>query len=342
MNYQTYEGYTAEMFVSDDSFRKWIKNPTSEEETFWQEFLQLYPHQKVEVEKARAIIRAVEQYYQEEASSEEMEASFAVVQKRAANNPLRVVHKRRWRAWQIAASIILLIGLSVMSIIYFNAAQNTPVYATDFGKQQQVVLPDGSVVELNANSKLRISNNWKKATNREVWLDGEAYFSVKKIPSKQAKFIVHTPVLNVEVYGTQFNVNTRQEKTEVVLEEGHIQVVFSDQKVSGDISMTPGEIVTYNAKDKKVKHKKEPTQQYTSWKDGFLIFESADLSTVAKRIGEIYQIHLIIPQESIKNLPVKASLPTDNLKECLETLELLLLSEGVELKYQSRDTVIVQ
>ncbi|MFN7117844.1 MAG: FecR family protein [Saprospiraceae bacterium] len=343
MNYQTYEGYTAEMFVSDDSFRKWVKNPTPVEEAFWQAFLTQYPQQKVEVEKAKAIIRAIEEYYAEAVTTEEMQASFAVVQQRAASaKPLRVAHKRRWQAWQIAASIILLVSLSALSILYLKSTPEVNVYATDFGKREEVMLPDGSVVQLNANSTLRVSEKWETNTAREVWLEGEAYFSVKKIPSAQAKFIVHTSSLNVEVYGTQFNVNARKEKTEVVLEEGKVQVVFSDQKISKDISMIPGEVVTYDATDKKVKHQKEPTQQYTSWKDGFLVFESADLAAVAKRIGEIYKIHLIIPQESIQNLPIKASLPTDNLTECLETLELLLLSEGVALKYQGRDTVIVQ
>lgn len=341
MEHQKYQYYSAEMLALDDDFRRWVQAPKTEEETFWQEYILRYPEQRDEVEKAKAILKAIHQYYTVDAAPTEIEASFTNVEQRIqASNAMRIVRKKRWQAWQIAASILFLIGLSALIILYFQSAPSMDVYATDFGKQQEVTLPDGSVVMLNANSKLRTSNKWKAKT-REVWLEGEAYFSVTKIPSTQAKFIVHTPDLNVEVYGTHFNVNTRKEKTQVVLEEGDIHLRFTDDTVSKELAMKPGDIVYYNKVIKKVERKSQPTRAYTSWKDGVLLFESAKLEEVADRIEEIYEVQLIIPKNQLKALPIKASLPVNNLKECLETLELLLLSEGVALKIQG-DTIIVQ
>lgn len=86
------------------------------------------------------------------------------------------------------------------------------MYATQYGEQRVVELPDHSVVSLNANSTLRFRNDWSQAnTLREVWLDGEAFFSVQKQEGAAgpAKFIVHTNDLDVEVLGTRFNVSNR-------------------------------------------------------------------------------------------------------------------------------------
>lgn len=342
MEHQKYQYYSAEMLALDDDFRRWVQAPKTEEETFWQEYILLYPAQKEEVEKAKAILKAIHQYYAVDIAPTEIEASFANVEQRIqASNAMQIVRKKRWQVWQIAASILFLIGLSALTILYFQSAPRMNVYATAFGQQQKVSLPDGSVVMLNANSKLKTSTSWNQKKSREVWLEGEAYFSVTKIPSTQAKFIVHTPDLNVEVYGTHFNVNTRKEKTQVVLEEGNIHLRFTDDKVSKDLAMKPGDIIFYNKLIKKLERKSQSTRLYTSWKDGVLIFESAKLEEVVDRIEEIYEVQLIIPKNQLKALPIKASLPINNLKECLETLELLLISEGVALKIQG-DTIIVQ
>src|SRR5690625_3679105 len=119
--------------------------------------------------------------------------------------------------WKSVAGV-LLIGLLVFFL------KETLIYKTyhaDYGDTRTVHLADGSVVNLNANSTLRVSRWMKWRSVREVWVTGEAYFSVKST-SDQRYFLVHTPQLNVEVLGTKFNIKDRYKSAKVVLQEGKV------------------------------------------------------------------------------------------------------------------------
>lgn len=112
----------------------------------------------------------------------------------------------------IAASVLILLGVFQM----FNTNQ---VYSTGFGEQLAVVLPDSSQVVLNSDSNIKFSKkDWDK--NREINLQGEAYFKVKKGSSFQVKTTEGT----VTVLGTQFNVNQHKNFLEVLCFEGKVSV----------------------------------------------------------------------------------------------------------------------
>ena len=123
----------------------------------------------------------------------------------------------------------------------------TTQYSTTFGEWKTITLPDGSVVELNANSLLTITKHWSENNNRTVWLTGEAFFKVKKIPSTKCKFIVKTKDLKVEILGTSFNVNSRFDQTEVFLEEGKVKLYLGNTKEY----MAPGEFIAFSKKKTK-------------------------------------------------------------------------------------------
>jgi ferric-dicitrate binding protein FerR (iron transport regulator) len=71
-------------------------------------------------------------------------------------------------------------------------------------------LPDNSTVILNANSSLRYQENWEAELLREVWVDGEAFFSVVHTHNHQRFRVNVTDDLKVEVLGTEFNVKDRR------------------------------------------------------------------------------------------------------------------------------------
>ena len=78
-------------------------------------------------------------------------------------------------------------------------------------------------------------------------------FKVKSKPSTKAKFWVTTQDLKVEVFGTHFNVNTRNKKTDVLLDEGSISLLLEN---GNSTKMQPGEIVTYSKESDKIVHNK--------------------------------------------------------------------------------------
>lgn len=116
----------------------------------------------------------------------------------------------------VAATVLFFIGLNhfLKSDVILNK--------TDFGQQKTIALLDNSQVILNANSTLSFNDKeWE--SNREVFLNGEAFFNVKKGNS----FTVKTKNGNITVLGTQFKVNSIADYFEVVCYEGSVKV-FSD------------------------------------------------------------------------------------------------------------------
>ncbi|MEM1326703.1 MAG: FecR domain-containing protein [Bacteroidota bacterium] len=335
----SYENYTAEMLVEDDSFRRWVLQENAEATDFWQTFLQEYPDSKKEITTAISWLKAIHFHYEEKTTAEEQQASFQQIQDRiqtGAEAPiiqLKPTHNRR--IWQMAASIALLIGLSIGGVLYWNSINQTVLYATEFGEQERIELADGSVVILNSNSTLTHTAK----SSREVWLSGEGYFEVSDQKEEGIEFIVHTDHLDVEVYGTEFNVNSRATSTEVVLDEGSVQLSLKGENQE-KIEMSPGDIVLYNSETTALNRSTTSTEALTAWKDGNLVFDRASLQEVIDRLEEIYEIEVDLQQTTIADLPIRATFPVDNLDECLETLSLLLLSEGVDLRRTGNEVII--
>lgn len=123
----------------------------------------------------------------------------------------------------LRVAAVLVLGISVL--FYFSDSffgSSELVYETGIGETREVVLPDQSVVTLNAKSSIAFSEaNWKK--DRTVKLNGEAFFSVEK----GEKFEVVTNSGTVSVLGTQFNVKDRDQFYEVICYEGKVKVVGS-------------------------------------------------------------------------------------------------------------------
>tara|TARA_R110002051_G_scaffold72481_9_gene131021 strand:+ start:964 stop:1878 length:915 start_codon:yes stop_codon:yes gene_type:complete len=121
----------------------------------------------------------------------------------------------------IAAVVVILISVTYF---YFNTLDET--VNTDLAENSSIILPDTSIVLLNADSKLSYNKNqWDK--NRNVLLKGEAYFKV----AKGKKFTVETSDGLVTVLGTHFNVKNRENIFEVTCFEGLVSVTHNGNTI---------------------------------------------------------------------------------------------------------------
>ncbi|WP_378177624.1 FecR family protein [Aquimarina sp. SS2-1] len=119
-------------------------------------------------------------------------------------------------SYGIAATLLAIIGL-------FFLFDRSTTYTTGYGEQITIELLDGSEVILNSKSKLSFKkSDWEDS--RKVSLSGEAFFKVKK----GSNFVVQTNSGNVEVLGTQFNVNTQNDFFEVICHEGKVKAIGRD------------------------------------------------------------------------------------------------------------------
>jgi len=145
----------------------------------------------------------------------------------------------------------------------------TTRYTTSAGEKRKITLPDGSRVFMNENSRLAVSADWAKDQTRKVRLEGEAYFKVEEKIHRgsKVKFVVSTNSLDVEVVGTAFDVNAANQKTQVYLNSGKVQLRIHGKQ--GSIDMSPGEMVEYNASTGGLNTRRTSSPSLLSWMESF-------------------------------------------------------------------------
>ena len=220
--------------------------------------------------------------------------------------------------WQAAAAIALLIAVGTL---LFRLVTRDSLHReqTAYGVRKEVTLPDRSIVVLNGNSSLAYAPRWAAGQPREVWLEGEAYFSVKHTASHE-RFTVHmADQLQVEVLGTKFNVQHRRGVTEVVLQEGKVKV--SDQ--AQVYTMQPGEMVRRSARSPRLTARRVNPQLATAWKDNLLIFRDATIGSVVEQLADSHGIRVEFRNQDIKNELFNGSVPADSVALLFTKLEKL-------------------
>lgn len=158
--------------------------------------------------------------------------------------------------------------------------------------QYQIVLPDGSKVWLNSASSLTYPAAFSQ-DKREVTLEGEAYFEVKRI-SPNIPFKVISGGQVVEVLGTQFNINAYKDEVAIktTLVEGSVAVHrnATERQVAKEMILVPGEQAILT--DKGLQVNKVDTEAFTAWKDGYFYFHDATIRSVLKEFGRWYDVDI--------------------------------------------------
>ena len=137
--------------------------------------------------------------------------------------------RRRFLAVAASALMVALAGG-----VWWQSARY-PLYRTDIGERRSITLADGSTVDLNARSKLRVE--FSKNERRVELLDGQALFQVAK--DKSRPFIVASGEAAVRAVGTQFDVYRKDSGTTVTVLEGRVAVYSTAHAVSNSGSTEP-------------------------------------------------------------------------------------------------------
>ncbi|WEK33713.1 MAG: FecR domain-containing protein [Candidatus Pseudobacter hemicellulosilyticus] len=305
-----------EDIIADEGFQSWYAGMDDLHSREWAAWMARHPEQLPLVEEARHALQqlVVDQRPLAEGQQEAAERRLMLRLRQEGAlvpmHPASVRPKRRWY-WAAAAAVLL---LAAGSWFFWFSLRHASVQ-TAFGEIREQQLPDGSTVVLNANSELRFSEGWEKGSEREVWLKGEAFFHVSKMPDHK-QFIVHADQLDIIVTGTQFNVVNRQDMTNVMLTEGGVLVQSQDGQ---RLTLTPGDYVTFSNNRLQRWTAKEET--VLAWREKKLIFENTPLKTAVQQIEALYGVTIRLEKESIGEKPISGILPNDNLDALLQALE---------------------
>lgn len=248
-----------------------------------------------------------------------------------------IVRKKFWGSsglrmvGAVAASLAVLISFVYLSGILSEEIE----YNTSFGEREKVTLPDGSVVELNANTTLVWDKNWKENRIRQVVLDGEAFFEVKHTDD-HALFLVRTNDLDVEVLGTAFNVSNRVNNTKVYLEDGSVRLNLKGNS-SQEILMTPGHKITYSRGDDLLIEEKDLSPETAaSWKNDVLYFNNKKVEEILREVSELYGVEFKYVTPDIKERKLNFWVPYSGWEKTKEAFELTM-----NLKIQEKNGVYV-
>lgn len=233
-------------------------------------------------------------------------------------------HSRRLvlaRTFATAAAVALLC-LSVWTAYLYMQPVAMQTVST-LAETRTVNLPDGTSVTLNHYSTLTYPERFK-TDNREVELNGEAYFEVSK--DKKHPFIVQTEAVDVRVLGTQFNVDAYRDSPDVRTTLLTGSVAVSNKSNSEHMILKPNEIAIYNKVEKKLTRKVlEDATDEISWRHGEFIFDDVPLRDIARELSNSFGTTIQITDSTLQNYRISARFRNG---EDLETILSVLQDAG--------------
>ncbi len=206
----------------------------------------------------------------------------------------------------IALLIIALLGTGAN--YFFAPRQQT--YATVVGGQKILKLADGSRIELNTDTVLRMSNGSRQ---REIWLvSGEAYFQI--VHNQERPFVVHVGQHRVVDLGTKFFIRCDKSLTKVTLMEGKARLdVEGAGKHARSVLLEPGDVAIVNGT--KMSLTKRPSKELTnelSWRRGVLILNRTTLADAAAEFNRYNPEKLVVADSATAQLTMSGAFPTND------------------------------
>lgn len=220
----------------------------------------------------------------------------------------------------VLTGVFIIIIATLITYFLVNSPQKDRWKTSNtFNKEQkEIVLLDGSIVQLNSKSSISYPENFSMK-ERKLILSGEAFFSVTK--DKNRPFIVLTDNARTTVLGTKFNVCSRNEKTEVIVKEGLVNLSPLDAESKG-INISKDEISFIDEDQKTHKPQKINSDYLIGWLKGNLVFVNTPLKDVIDELTRYYDIPVHINSEEVKNKGLSGSFNNKNIEEVLSMISL--------------------
>ncbi len=237
---------------------------------------------------------------------------------------------------RIAAAVLLLFAVSFAMFYWgWQSSENTPIHTfTSFEKSDTpLLLPDGSKVWLNASSTICYKGQLDKK-QRNIYLDGEAYFEVKS--DEKHPFVVHAHGVKIKAVGTSFNVaaygNDDYIKTSLI----HGVLDFNAQ--SKHYRMKAGDIVLLNKKTRQYSYRQIlQDEDVLAWQKGKMVFRNDKLGEIKGQLERAYDVKIEL-ETPIEQIRFSGIFDDESLEEVLAILRGTI---GVEV-CRKEDTIFLK
>lgn len=371
----SFDRYLINDFLEDSSFVSYVKGTDPDHVRTWENWLEKNPPNRDVAEKAFRIVSMMK-HEEDIAFPGSVEEEFERIVKRIRHHDVIRSNPGAKPAinWiRLAASIIILLSAGTGYLLYRTAYDTGNHFSSNEvvvpkGSRTRIVLEDGSIVWLNAQSTLKYPASFSRH-KRNVELTGEAYFDVVKDTDRP--FIVKTSEIRINVLGTKFNVKAypNDDVIETTLESGliHVEKVRQSGNGNNTIVLRPrqklvlykgsmnAEISEVNSGAEQAEGKQsiakpeEPkksnlysdydTELATSWKDGKLIFKSESLDILARRLEKCYNVNIRIADSSLNHKTYTGTFEKETVEQALEAL---CFASGIKFTIEKNNIVIYQ
>jgi ferric-dicitrate binding protein FerR (iron transport regulator) len=352
-------------FVMDEDFIRWVYEKKSADDDFWKKWLDQNPGKYMVVAEARRILESVEieqkviteaeKQYEIERLMQTISAPFQEPEPKT-----RVVSI--FKKWRYAAAI-LLIALAGSTFYFLNRSKQSEKFAystitiskhliENINTSEKTItlkLPDESIVELAANSRIAYANNFDSVDTRDVYLSGKAFFKVTKNPTRP--FRVFANEIVTKVLGTSFTVRSFEKDTtiQITVKTGKVSVYSqfaanakeTSSNHLGGIIVTPNQELVYERSKQEfqktlLKNPEEIVPDATYQKE--MLYEEAPLEKVFTQLSKIYGINIVYDNDLLKKCTVTADLRNEPFYTKLE-----LICKAIGAQYEIIDgQVIIQ
>ncbi|MBD0402390.1 FecR family protein [Flammeovirga sp. EKP202] len=302
-------------YIENKDFVTWVLGDVSKED-YWNNYLKDNPEEKENIDKAKDWVKQVKVKDPYFSAQRERELWIEIDQKISnTKTPTKTISfKTTW--WKYGAAVIVL-GL-IVNFYFRNFVPQHHVDTARNGFTNNITLPDGSTVDLNAGSSISYD---KKSFNagRYISLKGEAYFKVEKGQT----FQVNTEMGTVTVLGTSFNILARKQQWIVSCYTGKVAVKDNE---GNQVILTKGQEAEYkNGGFVTNAHaKKQP-----NWQKGLFKYSNAPLESVFEEIQRQFDIRIIYKNSDIQKLRFSGTISNKSLEKALD-----IISKSMDINYK--------
>jgi transmembrane sensor len=250
-------------------------------------------------------------------TAEEVENNFEAFWKKAQTRKTPSQNIFRITIWSSAIAALFVVGFFAFQLLVNNKAVE---YSSNDVAMQNISLPDGSIVDLNAHSKLTFAKSFFKR-NRSVTLIGEAFFKVT--PNKNSPFVISTQNTQIKVVGTSFNIKSLESADTITVSVKTGIVKFLNENQSG-VLLKSGETGFFDKKNCKFSVQTLNNELIEIWKTGDFTFEHIPLKKALEELQKHFEVELRSENSEIAEIYITASFKNQTLSSILTDLSYTL------------------
>lgn len=353
-----------EAILSDESFINYCLGRNEADINRWARIIRANPGEEAHLDELRSIVLLTSR----DVLDIELKHQIAVLEKKialaegAVNEMPDPLFRSRAGSWKltVAACLVFLAGIAIFVVVRSNERPEIlpQHYVTKPAEKKSLILPDGSRIILNADSKVALHTDFGK-NDRRVTLDGEAYFDVAHDPAKP--FIVETPRMDIKVLGTAFNVKayntdnlyetslirgsielSLKKEHKTVMLRPHEKYVLRDQIPGLNNKIRNLHSTDYYSKTGLLPvlvNKIDTSVVEVAWTQNTLAFTDEPLGDLVKKLGRWYGVQIIVEDEALTNTPFTGSFRNESLGDVLSALQ---FSKPFQFKTQDNVITIFQ